>query len=264
MTATRGLEDAQAETRLDGKAMPKRVSATLHVQVKVPSCRLSDDDLVALAKLMEKQIHNSEWAQTSFDVEGRDFKIEAKASEALRRLEWPEAIKSVYFMRLSGDHKIKLHMARFVGWYTNLEVSGPDPTWVRGVAAQMDSFLKKRKTSHRMITSPWVVAPAAALFWFTVCGTLALAISAAGGDLSERGSLARDSWIFASLGLASVTFFAASMVPGYLFPHIEIEVKGEIPLHRKLRAWAFGIFGLLVLGVVSSLIASGIVLVASS
>lgn len=195
---------------------------------------------------------------THYDVTGREFSLEAPTVSDLSQVDWPSTVYDVYFTASDETRRAPFYMRLGSGTGT-INIEGTDAIWVRGTAQALEAFVRRYRSSNGGVSSPWIVVPSSLGCLALTTLTLALAAAACGASFGHGGS----GRVIVGIGfilLASLTYFVAIIVPGYLFPRIEVVVRGELPLHVRLRVWAGRTAGGLILSIAAGLIVSTITL----
>jgi hypothetical protein len=229
------------------------IGSRTKLTVKVPSSTFTKESLVAIARLVDTSVSASEMTYLIFDLDGREFSIEARAIDDLETVDWPDTIQGVRFSKDNGAKQVTFRISRSLTWHCEVSVSGDDLTWTRGTAANFEQLLLKFKSLNGTLSSPRVVIPAAACFWAILTSAITL-VEAAAGSQVDAGLV-----VFAGL-LASSTLLMLAGVPGYLFPYVEYEINGRRPTNAKVRKWAAGAFGAFIISALGSIAESTVIL----
>jgi len=208
-----------------GAALPKSVART-KITANIRSSSFRKSDLLEIARFIDESVPTADFPYESFSVKGREFDVETRSAADLSKVDWPDSVKGVRFNKdqfgNEHDHReIEFRISKFVGWGGEIEVTGEDATWVKGVAAHLESLVKRRRSLNGLLNSFPVVLTFALLPAMLLIAALLLTLSAIDAP-RDQGEWGRYVGTFGAIAILVICLGSAAFLIPYLFPSFEL------------------------------------------
>ena len=226
------------------------------VEVDLPSCSLTRDDILELIRRIERSADWGEHTYRSIEVCGRDYTLSATKASQLTELDWPSSLTDVS-VYVSESNLGERRRVSFSASESSAEmiISHRDAVWVQGVAAQFEGFFAQRRNPHRVVRNYGVGLALGVLTYVLVFGAVALGLFAADRDIFEESRAARLAAVMPPVIFWPVAA-AAPMLMLWLFPYVEFEPQRST--RKTMRRLIVGGGSTLLVAVVADFAGAGL------